>query len=59
MTGQANKLASFPLEFYANSSDDEVLVGFQNWQLTVGDVRAAKAAAIGAGATSSKGERDA
>jgi hypothetical protein len=56
MRGQANKLASFPLEHYADSPDDEILVGFQNWQLTVGDVRAAKAAA---GVTSSEGESDA
>lgn len=56
MTGQPNKLASFPLEPYAASPDDEVLVGFQNWQLTVGDVRAAKAAAIAAGTTSSGGD---
>lgn len=43
MRGQANKLASFPLEHYTAAPDDEILVGFQNWQLTVGDVRAAYA----------------
>lgn len=45
MNTALNKLASFPLDAYKNAPDDQVIFGTGSWALTVGDVRAAAAAA--------------
>lgn len=39
-----NKLASFPLQAlgFAGAPDEHVIIGIPEWQLTVGDVRAAR-----------------
>ena len=42
----ASPLASFPLDAYQDAPDNQVIFGSGSWALTVGDVRAARAAQL-------------
>lgn len=44
-----NKLATFPLDAYKDAPDNQQIFGTGAWSLTVGDVRAAAAAAAARG----------